>query len=226
MAAQGSTSAGASGRSSNAIARTAGSTNGLIQRGAPTRRSGADRGGCRPDRPESASRRWSAARAAPDGRPPGGPPAPPSGPRSGGRPRPCRVASPSGRPQRERQGRSAGIFRGRRMVLGGRASVRTALYMPTLTAIRHNPALQAFYQRLIGRGRPAKVAITACMRKLLVILNAILREHRPWQTPWPTTQSLSRRPGHRTRARRSDRSGGCGSPGRTARREPDRAVAP
>ena len=53
--------------------------------------------------------------------------------------------------------------------------------MPTLTAIRRNPALRALYQRLIGRGRPAKVAITACMRKLLVILNAILRDHRPWQ---------------------------------------------
>ena len=53
--------------------------------------------------------------------------------------------------------------------------------MPTLTAIRRNPVLQAFYQRLIGRGRPAKVALTACMRKLLVILNAILRDHRPWQ---------------------------------------------
>jgi transposase len=79
--------------------------------------------------------------------------------------------------------RDSGTFRGRRMVMGGRASVRTALYMPTLTAIRRNPALQVFYQRLIGRGRPAKVAITACMRKLLVILNAILRDHRPWQTP-------------------------------------------
>ena len=67
------------------------------------------------------------------------------------------------------------------MVMGGRARVRTALYMPTLTAIRHNPALQAFYRRLIGRGRPAKVAITACMRKLLVILNAILRDQTPWQ---------------------------------------------
>jgi transposase len=77
--------------------------------------------------------------------------------------------------------RDSGTFRGRRMVMGGRASVRTALYMPTLTAIRRNPTLQAFYQRLIGRGRPAKVAITACMRKLLVILNAILRDHQPWQ---------------------------------------------
>jgi transposase len=79
--------------------------------------------------------------------------------------------------------RDSGTCRGRRMIMGGRASVRTALYMPTLTAIRHNPALQAFYQRLIARGRPAKVAITACMRKLLVILNAILRDHTPWQTP-------------------------------------------
>jgi len=77
--------------------------------------------------------------------------------------------------------RDSGTFRGRRMVQGGRASVRTALDMPTLTAIRPHPALQAFYQRLIGRGRPAKVAITACMRKLLTILNAILRDRQPWQ---------------------------------------------
>lgn len=77
--------------------------------------------------------------------------------------------------------RDSGCWRGRRMISGGRASVRTALYMPTLTAIRHNPPLQALYQRLIGRGRPAKVAITACMRKLLVVLNAILRDQTPWQ---------------------------------------------
>jgi transposase len=77
--------------------------------------------------------------------------------------------------------RDSGSFRGRRMVMGGRASVRTALYMPTLTAIRRNPALRALYQLLIGRGRPPKVAITACMRKLLTILNAILRDHTPWQ---------------------------------------------
>lgn len=77
--------------------------------------------------------------------------------------------------------RDSGTFRGRRMIMDRRASVRTARSMPTLTAIRHNPALQAFYRRLIGRGRPAKVAITACMRKLLVILNAILRDQTPWQ---------------------------------------------
>jgi transposase len=77
--------------------------------------------------------------------------------------------------------RDSGAFRGRRMVLGGRASVRKALYMPTLTAIRRNPAIRALYARLIARGKPAKVAITACMRKLLTILNAILKSQSPWQ---------------------------------------------
>jgi transposase len=78
--------------------------------------------------------------------------------------------------------RDSGTFRGRRMVQGGRATVRTALDMATLTAIRFNPAIRAFYQRLIARGRPAKLALTACMRKLLTILNAILRDARPWQS--------------------------------------------
>jgi transposase len=77
--------------------------------------------------------------------------------------------------------RDSGTFRGRRMVLGGRASVRKALYMPTLTAIRRNPPICALYARLIARGKPAKVAITAAMRKLLVILNAILKSQTPWQ---------------------------------------------
>jgi transposase len=73
--------------------------------------------------------------------------------------------------------RDSGTFRGRRMVLGGRASVRKALYMPTLTAIRRNPAIRALYLRLIARGKPAKVAITAAMRKLLTIL----KSQSPWQ---------------------------------------------
>ena len=77
--------------------------------------------------------------------------------------------------------RDSGTLRGRRMVLGGRASVRKALYMPTLTAIRRNPAIRALYVRLIARGKPAKVAITAAMRKLLTILNAILKSQTPWQ---------------------------------------------
>ena len=67
------------------------------------------------------------------------------------------------------------------MIMGGRADVRTALYMPTVTAIRHNPALKALYLRLTGRGKPAKVALTAAMRKLLTILNAILKSQTPWQ---------------------------------------------
>lgn len=74
----------------------------------------------------------------------------------------------------------SGTLRGRRMIRGGRGAVRRALYMATLVAIRHNPALAAFYQRLRG-SRPPKVAIVAAMRKLLTILNAILRDHRPWQ---------------------------------------------
>jgi transposase len=77
--------------------------------------------------------------------------------------------------------RDSGAFRGRRMVMGGRAEVRKALYMPTVAAIRYNPALKALYQRLTARGKPAKVALTAAMRKLLTILNAILKSQTPWQ---------------------------------------------
>ena len=77
--------------------------------------------------------------------------------------------------------RDSGNFRGRRMIAGGRAPVRRVLYMATLAAIKYNPAIRLFYQRLVRAGRPAKVAITAAMRKLLTILNAMLRDHRPWQ---------------------------------------------
>jgi transposase len=77
--------------------------------------------------------------------------------------------------------RDSGTLRGRRTILGGRASVRTALYMATLVASRHNPAIAAFYARLRTAGKPAKLALTACMRKLLTILNAVLRDRRPWQ---------------------------------------------
>ena len=78
--------------------------------------------------------------------------------------------------------RDSGTLRGRRMVTGGRAPVRRVLYMATVTATRRNPAIAAFYQRLRAAGRPAKVALTAAMRKLLTILNAILRDHRSWQS--------------------------------------------
>lgn len=73
-----------------------------------------------------------------------------------------------------------GHRRGRRAIWGGRASVRAALYMATLVAVRHNPVIRAFYERLRQAGKAPKVALTACMRKVLTILNAMLKHHRPW----------------------------------------------
>ena len=78
--------------------------------------------------------------------------------------------------------RDSGTMRGRRTVQGGRANVRATLYMAALVASRHNPDLKAFYQRLIDAGKPKKLALTALMRKLLTILNAILRDRKPWKT--------------------------------------------
>jgi transposase len=77
--------------------------------------------------------------------------------------------------------RDSGAFRGRRMVGGGRPSVRAALYMAALVAARRNPVIAAFYQRLLASGKAKKAALVACMRKLLTILNAILRDRTPWQ---------------------------------------------
>jgi transposase len=77
--------------------------------------------------------------------------------------------------------RDSGTLRGRRMIGGGRASVRQVLYMAALVGVRYNPRLAAFYSRLTGAGRPQKVALVATMRKLLTILNAIVRDQRPWQ---------------------------------------------
>lgn len=76
--------------------------------------------------------------------------------------------------------RDSGVLRGRRAIWGGRAPVRAALYMATLVATRHNPVLGAFYQRLLALGKAKKVALVACMRKLLVILNAMLKHQTPW----------------------------------------------
>ena len=78
--------------------------------------------------------------------------------------------------------RDSGTFRGRRTTCGGRAPVRATLYMAALVATRHNPAIAAFYKRLCDAGKPKKLALVACMRKLLTILNAILRDKQPWQT--------------------------------------------
>jgi len=77
--------------------------------------------------------------------------------------------------------RDSGTLRGRRTVWGGRSQVRTALYMAALAATRFNPVIRAFYQRLETAGKPKKVALTACMRKLLTILNAMMRHQTPWQ---------------------------------------------
>src|SRR5262245_51876155 len=77
--------------------------------------------------------------------------------------------------------RDSGAFRGRRMIVGGRAYIRRILYMATVAAIKFNPVIRTFFHRLVTAGRPGKVAVTAAMRKLLTILNAMLRERRPWQ---------------------------------------------
>jgi transposase len=75
----------------------------------------------------------------------------------------------------------SGTMRGKRSIWGGRVKVRCALYMAALVAVRHNPVLRAHYRRLRQAGKPFKVAIVACMRKLLVIVNAMLRDRQPWQ---------------------------------------------
>lgn len=77
--------------------------------------------------------------------------------------------------------RDSGTLRGKRTVWGGRASIRAALYMAALVASRFNPVIRAFYQRLCAAGKTKKVALTACMRKLLVILNAMLKHRTPWR---------------------------------------------
>jgi transposase len=77
--------------------------------------------------------------------------------------------------------RDSGQFHGRRHVAGGRSSVRATLYMAALVATRFNPTIRAFYQRLCAAGKLKKVALTACMRKLLTILNAMLRSNRHWE---------------------------------------------
>jgi transposase len=82
--------------------------------------------------------------------------------------------------------RDSGLFRGRRTTWGGRAAVRSALYMATLTAVKHHPPLKAVYHRLLHQGKKPKVALVACMRKLLTILNVILKTKTPCRLPQPT----------------------------------------
>lgn len=78
--------------------------------------------------------------------------------------------------------KDSGHKKGKRRVKGGRVAIRNVLYMATLSAIRFNPVIKSFYEQLCLRGKEKKVAIVACMRKLLTILNAMIRENRPWST--------------------------------------------
>jgi transposase len=75
----------------------------------------------------------------------------------------------------------SGMMKGKRSCWGGRAQVRAALYMAAVASLRHNPTIKAFYDRLIKAGKPPKVALTACSRKILVTLNAMVRDNKPWE---------------------------------------------
>ena len=77
--------------------------------------------------------------------------------------------------------RQSGTWRGKSFIGGGRAAVRTALFMGAMVAKRHNPVLKAFFDSLVAAGKPKMVALIAVARKLLTILNAILRDQKPWQ---------------------------------------------
>ncbi len=83
--------------------------------------------------------------------------------------------------------RDSGDRRGKRETWGGRAPVRATLYMGALVATRHNPAIKEFYERLLAAGKPKKVALVACMRKLLSILNALMRDRAIWRCPHALT---------------------------------------
>ncbi|WEF31250.1 IS110 family transposase [Pseudoduganella chitinolytica] len=80
----------------------------------------------------------------------------------------------------------SGGHRGKRRIWGGRASVRSVLYMATLVATRHNSVIQAFYQKLLEAGKMKKVALVACMRKLLTTMNAMVHNNTPWEAPAQT----------------------------------------
>lgn len=77
--------------------------------------------------------------------------------------------------------RDSGAWRGRRGAQGGRADVRAVLDRATVAAVRCNPVIRGFHGRLVAAGKPAKVALTACMRKLLTLLNVIVRTRQPWR---------------------------------------------
>lgn len=77
--------------------------------------------------------------------------------------------------------RDSGYMKGRRRIKGGRAPIRTVLYMGMLSAIQHNPVMKQFYEKLVAQGKHKKVALTACMRKMITILNAMVRDDQEWK---------------------------------------------
>ena len=77
--------------------------------------------------------------------------------------------------------RDSGMMKGKRMIFGGRATVRSMLYMAAIVGVRHNPVLREFYLRLRERGKPPKLALIACAHKLLTILNSMSRTGEPWR---------------------------------------------
>ena len=81
--------------------------------------------------------------------------------------------------------RQSGKWRGKERIRGGRPMLRRAVYMPALVATRFNPAMKRTYERLIAAGKPAKLALTAVMRKLLVLANALIRDDRTWTPAKP-----------------------------------------
>ena len=76
--------------------------------------------------------------------------------------------------------RDSGSLRGKRRIPGGRHGVRTTLFMAVLSAVQHNPKLKAFYRRLVAAGKHKKVALTACIRKMVIMLNAMVRDEKMW----------------------------------------------
>ena len=81
--------------------------------------------------------------------------------------------------------RESGSFSGRRSIRGGRVRLRSTLYMAALSARRYNPDIRELYERLVAAGKPRKVALTACMRKLLLMLNSVASQGRPWTERQP-----------------------------------------
>jgi transposase len=87
--------------------------------------------------------------------------------------------------------KDSGKYRGQRHIRGGRGEVRAVLYMATVTAMRHNSVIREFYQRLVKAGKKKKVALVACMRKLLTILNTMIKEQKPWQEAQKSAQIVT-----------------------------------